>query len=133
MAARPTPYEDALRSLVAGGNVVPRHQRGLQYASLVLLNEVDELMGERDAFHDLLVVSCVVSQFRISGLGVVELPHSVEDQVGPIALLLQNLAQPVRVDVVVLVEFSCQRFCLPPGAETHHLEAAIMLGVPLSR
>ena len=98
MAARPTPYEDAPRCLVAGGFVVRRHPCLLQYAFLVLVDEVDELMGERDAFQDPGVVSYVVSQFRISALGVVELPHSVEDQVGPIALRLESLAQLVRGD-----------------------------------
>ena len=86
MAARLTPYEDSFGRVIAAGNVVPRllDPRGLQYAVLVILDEVDELLGEHDALQDSLMVSCVIFQFRISGLGVVELPHPVEDQVGPI-------------------------------------------------
>ena len=67
-----------------------------------------------------------------SGLGVVELPHSVEDQVGSIALLLESRAHLCRAEAAARVEFIFQLFGQPPGAETHHLEAAIMLGVPLS-
>ena len=100
---------------------------------LVLGDEVDELMGERDAFQDLGVVSCVVSQFRISALGVVELPHSVEDQVGSIALLLESRAHLVRAEAAVRIEFILQRCGQPPGAETYHFERAPMLGVPRSR
>ena len=131
MAARPTPYEGAPRCLVAGGCVVRRQPRGLQYVSLVLDDEFDELMGERDAFHDLGVVSCV-GAVR-SALGVVELPHSVEDQVGSIALLLESRAHLVRAEAADVVEFIFQLFGQPPGAETYHFERAIMIGVPRSR
>ena len=73
-------------------------------------------------FQDLGVVSCVVSQFRISGLGVVELPHSVEDQVGSIALLLESRAHLVRAEAAARIEFIFQLFGQPPGAETYHFE-----------
>ena len=76
------------------------------------------------------MVSSVASAW--SSLGVVELVHSVEDKVGLIALLLESIAHRLLAEVAVFVELLFQRFGQPPGAETHHLELAIMPRVPFS-
>ena len=97
---------------------------------LFFFDEVDERMGESNAFKDLVVVSGVA--FAWSSLGVVELVHSVEDKVGLIALRHESIAHHLLAEVAFFVELLSQRFGQPPGAETNHLELAEMLRVPYS-